>query len=124
MAALFYEPSNQYFCGGNIITASHVLTAAHCVEDKNSDGPLEASEIAILLGRYNISLRAELGSETRGIKEIKIHPRWNPRYTKFEGDMAVLKLDRAVQFSELIQPICLTVEPEISQQEAGFVVVY
>lgn len=123
MAALTYEPLNQFFCGGNIITASHVLTAAHCIQDKNSETPLEANEIVILLGRYNIS-RVELGSEIRGVTVINVHPRWNPRDPKFEGDMAVLELDRAVQFSELIQPICLTVEPEINQQEAGCVVIH
>lgn len=123
MAALIYEPKNQFFCGGNIITASHVLTAAHCVQNKKLERQLEASTIAVLLGRYNISLRAEFGSEIRGVKEIKVHPSWNPRYVKFEGDVAVLEMDRAVQFSELIQPVCLTVEPEISQREAGFVVI-
>lgn len=122
MAALLLEATNQFFCGGNIITASHVITAAHCIQDKNVDDPFGPSEIAVFLGRYNISRRVELGSETRGLKEIKVHPGWNPREPKYEGDLAVLMLDREVQFSELIQPVCLTVEHEISELEAGYVV--
>lgn len=122
MAALLFEPINQFFCGGSVITASHVLTAAHCMQDKNLESPLEAGQIVILLGRHNISRQAEVGSEIRGVKEIKVHPRWNPYDTKFGSDIAILEMDRLVQFSELIQPICLTVEPEISQREAGYVV--
>lgn len=123
MAALIFEPRNQFFCGGNVITVSHVLTAAHCVQDKQVEAPLEANQIVVLLGRHNISLRAEVGSEIRGVNEIKVHPSWEPRDMKFEADIAVLKLDREVQFSILIQPICLTVEPEISQREAGYAVI-
>lgn len=53
------------------------------------------------------------------VKEIKIHPHWNPNDTKHEGDIAILEMDQAVQFSKFIQPVCLPVEPEISQSEAG-----
>lgn len=122
MAALLLESTNQFFCGGSIITTSHVLTAAHCIQEKHFDDPFEPNEIVVVLGRHNISRRLEVGSEIRGIQEIKVHPRWNPSEPKFEADVAVLMLDRAVQFSELIQPVCLTVEPEISEREAGYVV--
>lgn len=121
MAALIFEPKNQFFCGANVITVSHVLTAAHCIQDKQAEHKLEATQILILLGRHNIT-RTEVGSEVRGVKQIKVHPRWNPRDMKFGADVAILEMDRAVQFSQLIQPICLTVEPEISQREAGYVV--
>lgn len=120
MAALTLQPMNKFFCGGNIITASHVLTAAHCIENKYKK-TFKAENIAVLLGRHNIS-RDEIGSEIRGVREIQVHPRWNSRHPKFEGDIAILELDRAVQFSDLIRPICLTVEPEISRNEAGYVV--
>lgn len=124
MAALLLESTNQFFCGGSIITTTHVLSAAHCIQEKNFDDRLEASEIVVVLGRHNISRPVELGSEIRGITEIKVHQRWNPKDPKYEADLAVLKLDREVQFSELIQPVCLTVEPEISEREAGYVVAY
>lgn len=122
MAALLLESTNQFFCGGSVITTSHVLTAAHCIHEKHFEDPLEPSELVVVLGRHNISRRLELGSEIRGIREIKVHPRWNPGEPKFEADVTVLTLDRAVQFSELIQPVCLTIEPEISEREAGYVV--
>lgn len=116
------QPDNKFFCGGNVITASHVLTAAHCIHKKYKQ-PFEATQIAILLGRHNISLPIEVGSEIRGVKEIKVHSHWNPNEIKFGGDVAVLEMDRPVQFSPLIQPVCLTPEPEISQSEAGYVVI-
>lgn len=122
MAALLLESTNQFFCGGSIITKSHVLSAAHCIQEKNFDDPLKANEIAIVLGRHNISRPVELGSEIRGVAEVKVHPRWNPGDPKYEADLAILKMDREVQFSELIQPVCLTFEPEISEREAGYVV--
>jgi len=122
IAALMLQSKNQFFCGGTIITALHILTAAHCIQNKYAEKPFEASQIVILLGRHNISRQVEVGSEIRGVKEIKVNPSCNPREPKFEGDIAVLEMDRAVQFSELIQPVCLTVEPEISLREAGYVV--
>lgn len=102
---------------------SHVLTAAHCIQNKYVGKPKEATEIALLFGRHNLFNHAEVGSEVRGVKKIKVHPNWSPEGSKYESDIAVLEMDRPVQFSELIQPVCLTYDRELLQQEAGYVVV-
>lgn len=125
MVALIHQNppiKDQFFCGGNVITTSHILTAAHCIQRKYAEEPKKAERIVILLGRHNISAQAEVGSEVRGVKEIKVHPLWNPRDLKYEGDIAVLEMDRPVQLSNFIQPVCLTFEPEISKEELGIVV--
>lgn len=123
MVALMLQPQSKFLCGGNVFTSSHILTAAHCIQNKHKEKPYEVKDIVILLGRHNISLQAEVGSEVRGVKGIKVHPLWNSSDLKFGNDIAVLEMDREVQFSELIQPVCLTSEPEILLQEAGYVVV-
>lgn len=122
-AALTLQPDYRFHCGGSLITTSHVLTAAHCIQNKYTEKLFEARNLAVLLGRHDISLRAEIGSETRGVKKITVHPHWNPYDTKYGGDISVLEMDSVIQLSDLIQAVCITVEPEVSEQETGYVVI-
>lgn len=107
LVALLVERTQSFFCSGNLITSKHVLTAAHCVQDKGQTIPLEASDIILLVGRHNISMRAERGSTTREVSEILLHPDWDHTSIKFDADVAILVMTTAVTFSHVIQPVCL-----------------
>ena len=95
MAALVID--SAWFCSGSLISSSHILTAAHCVEG--------ASYYDILLGGHNISASREAGRlEVTSYRAIT-HPHWNP--VTLAGDLAIIELPSAVVFSPSIRPICL-----------------
>ena len=83
-------------CGGSIISASWVLTAAHCVE--------RGQEFTIVAGAHN--LNAQEDSRIRiTSREFIIHE----DYVNFRShDIALIKMPTEITFNEYIQPICLS----------------
>lgn len=83
---------------------------------------MNPSEIIVFVGRHNLTLVGERGSETRSISDAIIHPDWKFNDPKYDADLAVLVMDREVEFTTLIQPVCLSKNPEIMAQVDGTVV--
>ncbi|XP_021089517.1 brain-specific serine protease 4 isoform X1 [Mesocricetus auratus] len=93
--------NGSHHCAGSLLTKRWVVTAAHCF--KNSvDKP---SLFSVLLGAWQLGNPGPRSQQV-GIAWVLPHP----RYSWKEGtraDIALVRLEHSIQFSERILPICL-----------------
>lgn len=91
---------NVYECGGSLIAPNVVLTAAHCVANKQQD------TLLVRGGEWDTQTRNELyPHHDRRVREVVIHERFNKG--SLANDMALLILDQPFELAENIQPVCL-----------------
>ncbi len=81
-------PVESRFCGGVILDATHVITAAHCLA--SSDGLVPPEDIAVLAGTENLE---ELGEAVEDpVSTTSANPEWKPQTG--EHDDGVLTLEQ------------------------------
>merc|ERR1719319_47758 len=93
------------WCGGTLISSTHVMTAAHCTAGNS------ASNIRVLLGEHNI---ADNTFNRVDVAEIIQDPNYDSQSTN--SDFSILRLASPVTFSSAISPACL---PAGASQYAG-----
>ncbi|KAM8702984.1 hypothetical protein ACLKA7_005343 [Drosophila subpalustris] len=104
-----------FFCGGTLISASTVLSAAHCFRHPGRD--LAAAKTVVSLGRNTIDLVSE--GELRDVSQLLIHGQYNPsEYT--QADLVLIRLAAPVTFTDYIVPICLWSESFPLQLPSGY----
>lgn len=98
-------------CGGSLISGSWIVTAAHCLYNRNE--PLRA-----VAGTDN--LNSMYRAQVRGIARQIVHPRFN--FTTYDNDIALLKVDQPFNldspFSQ-VNTVCLSQNIPILPYDIG-----
>ncbi|XP_076032517.1 neurotrypsin-like, partial [Oratosquilla oratoria] len=94
---------SSHWCGGVIVTAEHIMTAAHCVNRYPS------STYIIRVGDFD-NAEVEPEEQEFRVHDIRVHLDF-AKGLDLNNDIAIIKLKplkgKHIRFSSLVQPICL-----------------
>jgi secreted trypsin-like serine protease len=88
-------------CGGSIIDNAWVMTAAHCIEGSEH----QPSKFKVRAGVFEHSDNTEPGEQFVNVAAIYKNPKYN--HPEYAYDIALLKIDPPINFTDHIQPVCL-----------------
>ncbi|KAK3908052.1 Enteropeptidase [Frankliniella fusca] len=102
-AALYLETDGEYkyLCGASLITASALVTAAHCVSSRNANYYVA---VGMLTSDWN---KDSIGVHKSKVSEVIFHPDHSFK-DKLDADLAVLHLERPAPLGRRIGTLCLS----------------
>lgn len=100
----------SFTCGGNLISAKAVLTAAHCI--RTSTTKYQTRKVLLYFGQYKRLDWNEADSLRYHASNILIHPDYRRHQQRKDADIAMILTDELIKFNDFIQPICLWTESD------------
>jgi hypothetical protein len=100
--------SGASLCGGSIIDALHVVTAAHCVYDQTRTvAPATSFTVRAGISNYETPAAGD-AEQDRTVSLVRVHPGYQGPSSFTGDDVAVLELSSALDFgSAAVQPVSL-----------------
>ncbi|KAL9703849.1 hypothetical protein quinque_007367 [Culex quinquefasciatus] len=125
MALLMYRDTRreiQLSCAATLINSRYLVTAAHCIKQV----PAELTLSGVRLGEHDITNKEERDCDQQGcadvpvevgIEKVIVHEQYNATERGQYNDIALIRLDRDVGFSDYIDPVCLPVEDSVRKMD-------
>jgi V8-like Glu-specific endopeptidase len=88
-------------CGGSILDAAHILTAAHCVDHEGTTSPFPPSDLTVVAGASEVVLGGAISpssAQERKVRSLRTHPYYAVT-PEVKDDVAVLELATPLELS-------------------------
>ncbi|XP_058121865.1 chymotrypsin-C-like [Anopheles coustani] len=112
-------PTEQYICGGTLITSQAVLTSAHCAARPGLNAPRPLDDLVVKFGKYTLDEDSQ-HVQHHSIDRIILHDEF--KMEEFRNDVALLITTQKVTFGAYVQPACLPASPSLRASLIGTVV--
>ncbi|XP_073417704.1 ovochymase-2-like [Dendrobates tinctorius] len=94
------KKDGKHFCGATIISENRLVTAAHCLLEKNIEFYMK-----VFVGDYDFNIK-ESTEQSFHVQAVHKHPDFNSKQP-YNNDVAVVEVVGRITFGKYIQPACL-----------------